>query len=942
MSGPWRFTDEHGVEQTIGTEELRAALSSGKLPSATLVWRDGMDRQPAFTVAELASAAIAAARRSVPPASASSPPPKRSAPPPLPMRRPKSRPAMRTLTGIEPAEVEMALAIARGDLHPPSKELHPPPPAEAPDTVDLPMVRGTNVSELADEESWNDATDVIPRAPGLPYDVLKLAAPRPLIPTPPPPAVTTVDDAPKRTTVMGIGQRQGLAPRPATVAQAQGPSSAPRSRPPPPPQRKKSEPPPPPQRLQRTLEIGVVKTDLALTRPGAAGLATASAPAKGPEEPQKGRSRPPPPPAHRRTDRMGGGATPAAPAVSSTAPKVPSRPPPRPGAATPQPPSVDLGAAPNADTLTAPAVPEPAASAALSASPAPEPTAVPAAYDLGEPAGPPPRPKQNKTLEMVAPAAAAKSAKPARPTPASPTGGAEAKRATNLEDAIRKPLSAENTEIMIRDAPAEPLPTRSPTPTLEMAIADHSAAASKDPAPPESKSLKAEEAKEAHDAPTSGARAAAAKAARVVENTDSTAVTEHGDGDDDDDGNETDDDELQLKRPAMQVPMSAVLGVSAAWVIGLVVFFFVGRVSGFKSAGNQPTAKEGLEQVFLEPGVMPVTTAVASAMTAAAAEPKPCWVTRQPRRWAESASKTVPFDMRPRGDTIDLGFALGENKAAGLRIDPKAGTAESVFTSEVKSEISRVSPSGETFYVGESGERGYLPVAAAAPFYLVLEKGSIGAADTTDGSVEALWKLEGEEPITAEQVTAVGDSFLLTFRRGNDVIAGYFGADKKPKGELGTISSKGSEERNGKPRAGTNGAEVVVAYAVETRLADEKKEWRLTLAKSPVGSIPTNPVPLELPANGPGGDAIAPDLIGLADGRWLLMWTEGTSGARAIRAQTYDKTFQAIGDPIALSPPAGSFGQAMLGVAGEYTTVAFLQAADEGFEMWGAVLRCGP
>jgi hypothetical protein len=290
---------------------------------------------------------------------------------------------------------------------------------------------------------------------------------------------------------------------------------------------------------------------------------------------------------------MGGGATPAAPAVSSTAPKVPSRPPPRPGAATPQPPSVDLGAAPNADTLTAPAVPEPAASAALSASPAPEPTAVPAAYDLGEPAGPPPRPKQNKTLEMVAPAAAAKSAKPARPTPASPTGGAEAKRATNLEDAIRKPLSAENTEIMIRDAPAEPLPTRSPTPTLEMAIADHSAAASKDPAPPESKSLKAEEAKEAHDAPTSGARAAAAKAARVVENTDSTAVTEHGDGDDDDDGNETDDDELQLKRPAMQVPMSAVLGVSAAWVIGLVVFFFVGRVSGFKSAGNQPTAKEG-------------------------------------------------------------------------------------------------------------------------------------------------------------------------------------------------------------------------------------------------------------------------------------------------------------------------------------------------------------
>ena len=48
-----------------------------------------------------------------------------------------------------------------------------------------------------------------------------------------------------------------------------------------------------------------------------------------------------------------------------------------------------------------------------------------------------------------------------------------------------------------------------------------------------------------------------------------------------------------------------------------------------------------------------------------------------------------------------------------------------------------------------------------------------------------------------------------------------------------------------------------------------------------------------------------------------------------------------VGDPIALSPPAGSFGQAVLGVVGTYTTVAFLQAADEGFEMWGAVLQCG-
>ena len=96
-----------------------------------------------------------------------------------------------------------------------------------------------------------------------------------------------------------------------------------------------------------------------------------------------------------------------------------------------------------------------------------------------------------------------------------------------------------------------------------------------------------------------------------------------------------------------------------------------------------------------------------------------------------------------------------------------------------------------------------------------------------------------------------------------------------------------------------------------------------------------------MPEGGPGGRKIAPDIVGLADGRWLVMWTEGPAGGSAIRALTLSKDFQPIGDPIALSPPAGNFGQAVLEAVGDYTTVVFLQAGDEGFELWGAVLRCG-
>ncbi|NUP07026.1 MAG: hypothetical protein HOW73_13310 [Polyangiaceae bacterium] len=979
MSGPWRYTDEHGVEQAVGTDDLRTALSSGKMQPATLVWREGMDKQPAFTVAELASAAIAAARRSVPPGGNASA--RRSTPPPLPARRPPSRPVLQTLTGIEP--LEEAVNGSPNEVAPP-----PPSSAEAIDIEEATSSRGADVTGLVDDDSWDDATDVIPRAPNIPLDVLRLASPKPLIPTPPPPGQQPRPEPPRRPTDIGLG-KQGLSTKTSsnqpTVGQPTAqPQTAGRSKPPPPPQRKRSEAPPPPSRLNKTLEIGLAKTSSPSIRTPPA--STRKPIVVGEGSPPSARPRPPIP-ANRRTAKMG--APPAQPTAQVPSrpppPHHPSKPPPRPVSARPPAPSGDLAAAPNADTLTAPTIPgstpdapQPASAAPVAASAAAASTAaaapaeaapaassaatVPAAYDFAPPAKK--DTSQTPTTPKVTPAPSTTAdkqdtkggAKLPRPgslahektLPVAPAVTAKAENGarktasiSSAEKAVRKPLSIEKTEVMIREAlVAQADLPRESSPTLEMQLSDHTEAAAIDPAPPESKRLKetARAQTPAKEEPTQPLAEAQRKvSSRPPENTDGTAVTEDEDL----------EDELPKKpRSALEVPMSAVLAVSAAWVIGLVTFFFVGRVSGFKSAGELPEAREGIADVFRDPEVVPPTPAETTA-PAASSEPKPCWVTRQPRKWAKAASKSVPFAMRARDSMIDLGFALDDNKAAGLRIDPKAGTAETVFSQDTKDPINSVSPlaNGDGFYVGAQSDRTLLPVDAATPFFLVLDKTSVGAADAPDQTVEPLWKLEGESETAAEQVLRVGDAFMLTFRRGNDVYAGYFGADKKAKGELAVVSNKESEAKNGKPRSGTNGTEVATVYAVENieKKGDaEEKIWRINLAKSAVMSTPTSATTIELPPNGPGGDAIAPDIIGLSDGRWLLMWTEGTSGARAIRAQTYDKTLTPIGDPIALSPPAGSFGQAVLGVSGAYTTVAFLQAGDEGFEMWGAVLQCGP
>ena len=71
------------------------------------------------------------------------------------------------------------------------------------------------------------------------------------------------------------------------------------------------------------------------------------------------------------------------------------------------------------------------------------------------------------------------------------------------------------------------------------------------------------------------------------------------------------------------------------------------------------------------------------------------------------------------------------------------------------------------------------------------------------------------------------------------------------------------------------------------------------------------------------------------------VWTEGTAGNRAVRARTLAPDFTPLGDPIALSPPAGSFGQGVLGAAGNYVAAVFLLKGEGGFELWGAMLRCG-
>lgn len=822
----WRYADEQGVERVMATAQLRAALANGKVPPSTLVWREGMkEPAPAFTIAELSSAAIAARRSAFPPrpkptssatnpvtAKASGPSSSRDSvrpglrPPTVPpgARPPAPRAPMRTLVGLEPEAMMGSLGLG-------------PKPEEA-------------------SEAQDATAPAIPPAPRLPLDTETTSVDATETPHAPVAEAAPLPQG-RHKTLLG-----GLAPRPAESAASADASRSVR-------ETQRSQPPPPPRRRAAVV-----------SRPPNAEATSAETSASTSTRPRQ-RSVPPPPPRRR----------PGAPGTKTD----------------------DIPAA-----------------SGLSAS---------AQAGDGREKGPDGR--RLTTLEIEKTEAIS-------PAGGEATGGGEQSRAKESAGAgddgaasslrgLTKTLEMETGRRSTAHASLTDDDDDAPTRQFDKDVLEGqrgSEAEASPSTPPPDSGARPTQARERDSSMPPGARSAA-----------------DADGEDSDAASVLAARRAAVRRDAVEVPLTSLVAASAVWIVGLVAFFFAGRMTGHQSAPRLAPAKSGVGTSYLVYGATRPATPQSTEL-------KPCWVTRQPTRWLPSASRSIPFDMRAGSDSMELGLAVDEHEALGLVIDPRSGKFEEKLRKRSDKEVVRVMPMGqnEGFLVSEEGGRTILPVGTSPRLFVVLGKDAIGASDSVDGEPSTIWPLEGDDTTTAESVIQAGSQFHFVMRRGRDVRAGWFGADKLAATPLGTVAGSGG--RGGKPKSGYNGKEVAITFADKP---DDDTPWQVRLARAPVGAVPEASEVVKLPEGGPGGDSIAPDIVGFDDGRWLLMWTEGEAGQRAIRAQTFGPGLEPIGDPIALSPPAGNFGQAVLGSVGGYTTVVFLQRGDADYELWGAVLQCG-
>jgi hypothetical protein len=886
----WRYTDASGALHEVDTTALREALKTASIPSSTLVWHEGMaEWAPAFTIPELSSAAIAGARTpSIPPTG--------NRPPSIPptgdgIRR---RPPMKTLVGVDAPELLRQSAeekeLARL-LEARPKSIPPPLPPEARSRSTRPGPPRTPSIAAEGQEPVADVPTSIPRAPALPRDASTMRASST--------SEAKTNDA--RSTLAQGTPLGGVTAATAAHPTLQSAGTAlvggtPRSVPPPLPEAKR----PPPKRLPTPLPLNN-KAPASMKRPGATptllGLPKAAA------TQQNARSKPPPPPLRGKTTLV-------MPVVQADESKL--------GQKKPAPP-------PLKDRT--------------------------------------PRP-QEVTEVLASPKPAEKDAEKPTDTPAAPIAAEKsllASMKTEELEAVKEPTATSRGESNGAATPEEAkaiAALRKQNRTLELEAPE---SVKVDPRPPsvvEAERKLSEEHTEPITKTLLDAKTLLAQS-KAEESSDTITVTVQSDRDvasiettprkieskskkkAKPDASDPEGASIAVARPlglrgerAIEIPRRSLIAASVIWMLGLVGFFFVGRVTGFRAASVE-TAATGIRGAFAPAAPIATNPAIA------AAEPKPCWVVRQPVKWANEASKSVAFDMHPSADgKMSVGFAASEKEALGIVVDPKSGKFEEKYREKIADPIARVSPwasAASGFVVSKKSEKVAVSVDVTPPFVLFFDKTSVGVADSLEGTPNALFDLTGDGATAAEQVIDAGPGgFFVTYRQGTSVF-GAFVTKERTKG-AGPSAVIGAGGKGGKPKSGFNGQEVAVAFAERP---EGENKYQLRVGRAAAGSVPETTALIALPEGGPGGDAIAPDIVGLSEGRWLLMWTEGSEGERAIRAQTYSSAFDPIGDPIALSPPAGDFGQAVLGTVGSYTLVVFLQRGAEAFELWGAVLRCG-
>jgi hypothetical protein len=348
-----------------------------------------------------------------------------------------------------------------------------------------------------------------------------------------------------------------------------------------------------------------------------------------------------------------------------------------------------------------------------------------------------------------------------------------------------------------------------------------------------------------------------------------------------------------------------------------------------------------------KPGSKKEEAVAPSAASSVAPPLAGCTVERAATRLAESAYVSVPLVVAttPDGTRAAVGFSAAKDRAIGITVDRATLAVEQAFQEAV--------PDTAILGVVPLVRSGQLEFAVDPPQAKLMFTRTIDAPKrfsigvTNDGlsraigmSIDVLWPGKSDKPtITTPRVaSAPGIGHVVAFRHGGQegkVLVGWLNDDGTKQSELKAVSTDAT--LLGTPAVALNEHMTLLAYSAKKEATDP---WHLELSSFAAGQLPERGTAVPIPPGGPGTEAISPSIEGLDRGRFLLQWTEGSAGNRAVRVQVLARDLVPIGEAITLSTPDQNAGQGALWVQGPGGLALFLVKKESSHELWGASLRC--
>jgi len=322
-----------------------------------------------------------------------------------------------------------------------------------------------------------------------------------------------------------------------------------------------------------------------------------------------------------------------------------------------------------------------------------------------------------------------------------------------------------------------------------------------------------------------------------------------------------------------------------------------------------------------------------------------CALTRTVQRLASAVIPTVvPMGAKAPGlDRVALGYATGRNHAEGVIVDLDDLSVETRYSEELPRPVFRVTPLTDRSPVAFAVDHDHpsvqtvRTVPASPPLRVgVSFFGFVRVNENTEPTV--IWPGSRNEAIGEPSfVTTDRDGHGVAFRSGRtsgDVFAGWLTPSGTADGDLVRIDAGPREV--GAPAIGASDHNVVVVFPAR----GSGEPWRLRIASAPRGKVPRSSRPLEIWSGGEG-DALAPSIVALPSGGWLLQWLEGTSNARRVVVRALDQKLEPVGLPLEIaSGPGVQDVPGVLVVRAGRALAVHLSATERSVGLWGAVLRC--